>query len=225
MAAETTTPAQATPEAGKPTTTETAKADPGAATATQDPKNAVAGSDPKAAAAGAAGGDGKAADAVKPGAAQDVELKFPEGVKVNPKLVDAYKAKAKEFGLDSAKAQAIANLVVEDRRAEKAAFEQQSKEQDQKWMEALRADKEIGGAELEKNRAIAAKAIERFGSAELRKILEASGLGNHPDMVRAFVRAGKAISEDRIAGTAGTPGAPSDPDGLRARYPSNFKSG
>ena len=36
------------------------------------------------------------------------------------------------------------------------------------------------------------------------RVLEESGLGNHPEVIRVFYRAGKAISEDRfVAGQAG----------------------
>jgi hypothetical protein len=38
--------------------------------------------------------------------------------------------------------------------------------------------------------------MDAFATPELRTLLNESGLGNHPEIIRAFYRAGKAISED-----------------------------
>jgi hypothetical protein len=65
-------------------------------------------------------------------------------------------------------------------------------------MEASKQDKEFGGPALAENLSVAKKALDAFGTAELRTLLNESGLGNHPEIVRLFFRAGKAISEDRV---------------------------
>ena len=78
--------------------------------------------------------------------------------------------------------------------------------------------------QLDANRAIAAKAIDKFCGPEVRQILEQSGLGNHPALVRAFVRIGKTISEDSISGAAaGGKGEPSKEEVLDTLYPSMSK--
>ena len=64
------------------------------------------------------------------------------------------------------------------------------------WSESSRTDKEFGGDKLNENLAVAQKAMNAFGTPELRAVLNKTGLGNHPELIRAFVRAGKAISED-----------------------------
>jgi hypothetical protein len=51
---------------------------------------------------------------------------------------------------------------------------------------------------------VAKKALDAFGTAELRSLLNESGLGNHPEVIRFMFRAGKAISEDSmVTGTKG----------------------
>jgi hypothetical protein len=45
---------------------------------------------------------------------------------------------------------------------------------------------------------VAKKALDAFGTAELRSLLNESGLGNHPEVIRFMFRAGKAISEDSM---------------------------
>jgi hypothetical protein len=56
----------------------------------------------------------------------------------------------------------------------------------------------MGGAKHEENLALANKAIDAFGTPELRTFLDESGLGNHPELLRAFHKAGSAISEDQL---------------------------
>ena len=66
------------------------------------------------------------------------------------------------------------------------------------WADQSKTDKEFGGAQLKDNLVIANKALDQFGTPELVSLLKETGLANHPEMVRAFYRAGKAISEDKF---------------------------
>lgn len=69
----------------------------------------------------------------------------------------------------------------------------------------VRADKEIGGDKLTANIGMAQKALDQFGTPELRTYLEQTGLGNHPDLVRCFMKIGKSMGEDSMvmAGNGG----------------------
>jgi hypothetical protein len=74
------------------------------------------------------------------------------------------------------------------------------------WADQSKTDKEFGGAQLKDNLVIANKALDQFGTPELVSLLKETGLANHPEMVRAFYRAGKAISEDKfVKGTMTSP--------------------
>jgi hypothetical protein len=66
------------------------------------------------------------------------------------------------------------------------------------WVASARSDQEFGGDKLAENLSTAKKALDTFGSSELRTLLNTSGLGDHPEVIRFMYRAGKAISEDRI---------------------------
>ena len=74
----------------------------------------------------------------------------------------------------------------------------------------MKTDAEIGGDKLPENLAVARKALETFGTPELKALLNESGLGNHPEVIRFFYRSGKAISEDRVI-RGGAAGQPTDP--------------
>lgn len=82
------------------------------------------------------------------------------------------------------------------------------------WADTVKADKDIGGAKLAENLAIAAKARD-LGGPELVKVLNKTGLGDHPAVIRAFVKFGKALSEENFvsAGTS-TGGSRSQADRL-----------
>ena len=68
---------------------------------------------------------------------------------------------------------------------------------------------------------VAKKALETFGTPELRTLLNESGMGNNPEVIRAFYRVGKAISEDKFVSGKATP---ADANDARSLYPnSNLK--
>jgi hypothetical protein len=122
-------------------------------------------------------------------------LEVPEGFEVN---FDDYKEAFEQAGFTQEQVQAVLQLGAEkakkDFEADQAAMD---KVQDE-LREAARTDPEFGGEKFEENLGIAKKALDAFGSPELTEYLQLSGAGNHPEVIRAFVKVGKAISEDRL---------------------------
>ena len=55
----------------------------------------------------------------------------------------------------------------------------------------------LDGSRLKATIEAAGKAIDRFGTPGLREVLNFTGAGNHPEVVRFFARIGRAISEDQ----------------------------
>lgn len=142
----------------------------------------------------------------QPAAPEAYEFKMPDGVEIDKAAADEFTAIAKELKLAPEAAQKVADVGAKmaQRQAEAHANLVTS------WAEAVKADKDIGGDKLEQTLAVSRKAVEAFGSPELKELLDSTGLGNHPAVVRAFFNAGKAISEDGIV--KGTPPAgPNDP--------------
>jgi len=126
------------------------------------------------------------------------DITAPEGEAYVPAVVDSVKALSKELGLnlDGAK-----KLTSEAHRIAKAASEAQVealKQARAEWRDQAKADKDIGGKNFEANLALAAKARQNFGDSDLLQVLNESGLGDHPAVIRAFVKIGKAISDDSI---------------------------
>lgn len=116
-----------------------------------------------------------------------------DGQDISPEFINGYSAIAKELGMSRensvellSKAADLAN------RMDVQAVEQQQNE----WIAQAWADPEFGGASLNANLAIAKKALDAFGGEPLKEILEATGYGSHPEVIRFFWKVGQAVSED-----------------------------
>lgn len=134
------------------------------------------------------------------GAPESYEFKAPEGVQFDDTVIGAFSEVAKELNLPQDQAQKVLDKVapvIQARQLEQ--FETARTE----WAETAKADKEFGGEKLAENLGVAKKALDAFATPELRTLLDQSGLGNHPEVIRMFYRAGKAISEDRFVSGQG----------------------
>lgn len=142
----------------------------------------------------AQGTDGKQGD--KPGVPETYEFKAPEGATLDTELVKDFAPLAKELGLSQDAAQKVVDLYAAKVLPRLQAAQQELQQQTvQKWLEDAKADKEIGGAKFDENARTAQKAIARFATPELKDFLNATGFGNHPEIVRFCARIGAAISE------------------------------
>jgi len=151
-------------------------------------------------------GEGKEAEK---GAPEKYEFKSHDGKEFDAGTLEAFSEIAKELNLTQEAAQKLL-----DRMG--PTIETQQKGQLQAihngWVESSKVDKEFGGEKLAENLATAKKALDTFGSPELRALLEQSGLGNNPEVIRFMFRAGKAISEDSFVGRSTGAGKPMPKD-------------
>lgn len=154
----------------------------------------------------------------------EIEIKVPDGVQVDEAVLGKFKPLAQEIGLDSAKAQKVVDLYIEAQNGFASKAEAAWNETKEKWREAVKQDPEIGGAKFNETVAMARRAIDKFGGPALKQVLNDLGIGNHPEVVRFAYRIGKAISEDSVAGAAGSAPALSDEEAmLRKAFPSMYK--
>jgi hypothetical protein len=159
------------------------------------------------------GEQGKAGD--EPVVPEKYEFKAPEGREFDQGVLEQFSEVAKELKLTQEGAQKVIDKLG-NAFAEKQANTIESARAE--WIKSVNGDKEFGGEKLKENLAVAKKALEAFGTPELRTLLNESGLGNHPEIIRAFYRAGKQISEDRfVSGGAGGLGGARDP--AKSLYP------
>jgi hypothetical protein len=142
----------------------------------------------------------KAAETANSEAKTDVtfELKLPENSLLDQTKVDEVLAYAKAKGLNNEQAQDLLNREDATLKTFIANQNETLAKVSQEWKQQAMTDKEIGGPDFNKNVEMAHRAIKQYGNETLINYLNESGLGNHPDVVRMFMRIGKAMADDKI---------------------------
>ena len=134
----------------------------------------------------------------------------PENYEFNPKVADApqeldpevltaFGEVAKDLDLPQEAAQKVLDKVAPVIQARQAKEVEQAKTN---WANDSQSDEEFGGENLNANLETAKSALNAFGTDALKSLLQESGLGNHPEVIRFMYRAGKAISEDSYVGNS-----------------------
>lgn len=126
------------------------------------------------------------------------ELKIPEGSLLEASRLEEIAAFAKAQGFSNETAQAV---LERESSAIKAYNESQQailKEMvEVKWVEQVKADKEIGGEKFRENVELAHRALAHFGSEDFKNELNRTGFGNHPELVRVFAKVGRMMANDQ----------------------------
>lgn len=143
------------------------------------------------------------------------DFTVPEGMALDADLLAEFKPLAKELNLPQGQAQKIVDLgsKMVQKTMEKIITEHE--ERTAKWLEDAKADPEIG-EDVSKwdpkdpstvANSVALRAFNSIASKNegLKKMVEETGIGNHPDFIRVFYRIGQNMREDRfeIPGTGG----------------------
>lgn len=126
------------------------------------------------------------------------DFKLAEGADLDAEVLTSFKGIAKELGISQEAAQKLIDLQGQLDSKRMQALEAAQAEQSQRWADTVKADKELGGENYDKTVETAIKAVEKFGSPELRALLNETGIGNHPELVKFCHRIGKALSEDSL---------------------------
>jgi hypothetical protein len=145
------------------------------------------------------------------------ELKMPDGVEMDADLLAVATPMLREAKLSPAQAQVVADLYM------KTQTDAIQKHQDTMagWLKEAKADDEIGKRDWDKNLAHAHRAFKTFGTDEAMTLFDNYGLGNHPEILRIFVRMGKAIGE---GGTVLPGEAGQRVSDAKVMYPEMYKS-
>lgn len=133
----------------------------------------------------------KASGSVVP---EKYEFTLPENSPIDDSRLQKIAAMAKERGLTQEQAQAVLDSEVDLLSAQLEQFEQLKV----KWADDAKADPEIGGEKFKENVELAHRVLKKFGSESFNSELERTGYGNHPELVRVFVKIGKQMAEDQM---------------------------
>jgi hypothetical protein len=118
---------------------------------------------------------------------------------LDPEVLTAFGEVAKDLDLPQEAAQKVLDKVAPVIQARQAKAVEQARAD---WATESQSDEEFGGENLSANLEIAKSSLKEFGTDALKSLLQESGLGNHPEVIRFMYRAGKAISEDGYVGNS-----------------------
>ena len=158
----------------------------------------------------------EAPQSTAPVAPEKYDFASAEG-KVQPTVLAKFEGIAREMGMSQEAAMKLIDTVAPEMQAAAKAHQDTTV---LKWAADSKSDKEFGGDKLGENMAIAKKALETFGTPELTKMLDETGMGNHPEIIRAFFRAGLKISSGTFVPSGGGAAKSSATDAGSKLYPS-----
>jgi hypothetical protein len=131
------------------------------------------------------------------------EFTMPEGLQLDEELNGEFTTVAKDLNLTQDQAQKLADLYTAQISAQKDTWDTMV----EGWRAEAEKDPEIGGEKFQENLASARGAVKEFGSNEFRDMLNTTGVGNHPAMLKFLYRVGEELREgsaDTSHGGSGT---------------------
>lgn len=138
-----------------------------------------------------------------PSIPENYEIQPMEGYEVLPEVMETITPLLKKHNLSQEAAQELANVHMDIMQKQAAAMEKARSEMINQWVKDIKTDAEFGGAKYNENLALAKRGLRAIqppgeGKSELNVLLEASGMGNHPEIIKAFARIGKLVKEDSV---------------------------
>jgi len=138
------------------------------------------------------------------------DFAMPEGVELNETALADASPLFKELNLTQDQAQKVIDLYAKQVQAgsqnQADAFTQLKSD----WFDQSKNDCEFGGDKFEENVKVAQSAITKYGTPELKQLLEEHGVGNHPELIRFMVRVGRTLGEDVPGGNGSAPSKAKD---------------
>jgi hypothetical protein len=154
------------------------------------------------------------------GAPEAYELALPENTVAPEGFFDAFNPIAKKYNLSQEGAQALLNdLATEIQPKMIALRDSEIAAIKAGWVEQTKSDKEIGGIKFDENVTAAKRALATFSTPEFVQLLDETGVGNHPETIRLFLRLSKSMREDSVIAPDNNPGTTTREDRLKALYP------
>lgn len=179
-------------------------------------------------------GDGKPADQTPASVVvpEKYDLKLPDESPFDAKFVESFSSKAKEARLTQEQAKSVfdyAHQTVAERLAALQTSEQKGGDaytaRVKEWARQASEDKEIGGTQFQANLGLARRVAATFFEPAVVEWLENSGMGSHPGVVRALVKIGKAMAEDKLIQPGGGDAKPKEKSAAQVLYPSHYDEG
>lgn len=128
----------------------------------------------------------------------DYKLEKPEDSLLTDADMERIESYAKDQGLSKEAADKLVETQAELLKEAQERQAEEYKELTERWKNDALNDKEIGGDNLKRNIELSKRALEKFAKPEFIEMIDESGYGNHPELIRTFMRIGKAMSDDQF---------------------------
>ncbi len=128
-----------------------------------------------------------------PPAPEKYEFTIPEGLPEQADLMAQFSTLAKDASLSQEQANKVVGLWHEMQLKARSDAEG-------KLTAAVTTLQSEWGKDYDRNLGFAKKAVDHFGGKDLADYLDASGMGNHTPLIKAFQAIGKALGEDTMIG-------------------------
>ena len=145
---------------------------------------------------------------------------MPDGVQLDQELLGVAAPILREAGLTNDQATKLVPLVDQVQ----VRFHERQHEDFTKlrshWAKQAQADRDLGGAKWSETVSLAGLALDAGGApkgSEVRKLLDDSGLGNHPAFIRMFRQLGARLK----AAGVGPTGMQTRMNRLKTQYPND----
>jgi hypothetical protein len=172
------------------------------------------------------GKDGQKQEDAEAGEGENVvpekyDIKVPDGMEIDVGTMERFTPVFKEMGFTQDQVQKLADVyapIIQERIDEFGkSLSESYKKQVSDWK--TESEKALG-AEKTQKMALAAKAINQIGTPELRAVLDETGIGNHVELVKFFVKVGEIVSEDKFVDSSKTYATDSEEARMKRMYPS-----
>lgn len=151
-------------------------------------------------------------------------LTMPEGVQVDQELLDALGPKFAAKKMTTREAQELTDEYVKIETARATKRLEDWGKTISGWVDTAKKDTEIGGDKWDSSVLASQRAVNTLGTPGLKEYLNASGGGNHPELIRIFAKVGSMISEDKPA-TGGAEGQGKPVDAAHRLFPNDAPKG
>ena len=143
-----------------------------------------------------------------PAKPEEYGIKLPDGLtedRLDKARVDAWRKEMHDAGIPKAAAERLMSKYLSDEfGATQAAAQARVKELENHEL-SLKAEL---GVKFDEKLNNARYALKQFGSEKLAEILDSTGLGSHPEVVKLFAAIGEKLSDDSARGGGGGGGNP-----------------
>lgn len=147
--------------------------------------------------------------AVPPLTLESYKIELPETVKVDEGLLTEFRQAALDAKVEPAAAQKFAELYAKALGTQMEALVQQHKDNQAAWLAEIDKDPNFQGERRTQSLAVLGMAMKEYGSEEAARILNESGVGNHPAIVKYIYNLANGLYEGTPA-PAGNPVIPAN---------------